>query len=83
MEGSALTRRETSIARPMSPVAQRLDLARQAVLFLDGDPLEHLEALPQLADFVAQALVLGLGLGFEPLVAAVTPAAPAADQRHG
>src|SRR6185295_16593284 len=61
----------------MSPVAQRLDLARQAVLFLDGDPLEHLEPLPKLADFVAQALVLGLGLGFEPLIAAVTPAAPA------
>src|SRR6185295_5318939 len=65
----------------MSPVAQRLDLARQAVLFLDGDPLEHLEPLPKLADFVAQALVLGLGLGFEPLVAAVTPAASAADHR--
>ena len=29
-------------------VAERLDFLRQAVLFLDGDPLEHLDPLLEL-----------------------------------
>ena len=39
-------------------VAERLDFLGQAVLFLDRDSLEHLDPLLELADLVAQPLVL-------------------------
>src|SRR5215208_662443 len=38
----------------MSPVAQRLDFARQAVFLLDRDPLEHLDPLLQGLHLVAK-----------------------------
>src|SRR6185369_2741796 len=63
------------------PVAQGVDLSRQAVFFLDRDPLEDLQALPELADLVAQALVLDLHLPLRLVVEGVSAAIGASHLR--
>src|SRR6185437_14014012 len=52
-------------------VAERLDFLRQAVFLVDGDPLEHLDALLELGYLVAKAQVLGMDAGVELRIAAI------------
>src|SRR4029079_10423650 len=61
---------------PLS-VAERFDFLGQAFLFFDRDPLEHLDPLLELRDFVAKPQIFGTLLGIERAFAPAIAAVPA------
>src|SRR5687768_55555 len=58
-----------------SAVAQLLDLARQRVFLLDGDPLQDMQPVLQRLHLLAQTKGLGMLLGRDATALAATPAA--------
>src|SRR6185369_402892 len=75
-EGShAMPLRRRRTASPVSTAPKVLDLARQGILLVDGDPLKDVDPLLELLHLFAQPQRLGLFLGGNLVSAAAAPKA--------